>query len=143
MSMRLKNIVMLLLALAPVLSQKIAAQTMPKSFTEDNVKFIEEMRDFFESNDQKKGREYIDLFNEQYWITGKISADMKTAIYKNTNAMAKKKFKPSPEYYAYFNTIKTIFPSGLRNAALGSPAGKFDSIRTEPGQTHLEACAII
>ena len=106
--MRLKNVVMLLLALSPVVSLKISAQTMPKAFTEDNVKFIEEMRDFFESNDQKKGKEYIDQFNEQYWITGKISAEMKTAIYKNTNAMAKKKFKPSPEYYAYFNTIKTL-----------------------------------
>lgn len=110
--MRLKNIVMLLLALSSVLSLKVAAQTMPKSFTEDNVKFIEEMRDFFESNDQKKGREYIDEFNEQYWITGKVTAEMKTAIYKNTNAMAKKKFKPSPEYYAYFNTIKTIVDKG-------------------------------
>lgn len=113
MSMRLKNIVMLLLALSPVLSVKVDAQTMPKSFTEDNVKFIEEMRDFFESNDQKKGREFIDEFNEQYWITGKISAEMKTAIYKNTNSMAKKKFKPSPEYYAYFNTIKTIVDKGV------------------------------
>lgn len=113
MSMRLKNIVLLLLALSPVLSLKIAAQTMPKSFTEDNVKFIEEMRDFFESNDQKKGKEYIDEFNEQYWITGKITAEMKAAIYKNTNAMAKKKFKPSPEYYAYFNTIKTVVDKGI------------------------------
>jgi len=112
MNMKLKNIVMLLLALSPVLSLKVAAQTMPKSFTEDNVKFIEEMRDFFESNDQKKGKEFIDEFNEQYWITGKVTAEMKTAIYKNTNAMAKKKFKPSPEYYAYFNTIKTIIDKG-------------------------------
>ncbi len=112
MSMRLKNIVLLLLALSPVLSLDVAAQTMPKSFTEDNVKFIEEMRDFFESNDQKKGREFIDEFNEQYWITGKITAEMKVAVYKNTNAMAKKKFKPSPEYYAYFNTIKTIVDKG-------------------------------
>ena len=111
--MRLKNLVLLLLAFSPVLSLNVSAQTMPKSFTEDNVKFMEEMRDFFESNDQKKGKEYIDAFNEQYWITGKISSEMKTAIYKNTNAMAKKKFKPSPEYYAYFNTIKSIVDKNL------------------------------
>lgn len=112
MNMGLKNSVMLLFALA-VLGVKLVGQTMPKSFTEDNVKFIEEMRDFFESNDQKKGREYINQFNEQYWISGKISPEMKTAIYKNTNAMAKKKFKPSPEYYAYFNTIKMIVDKGI------------------------------
>lgn len=99
---------MILLAIMPVFSLEISAQTMPKSFTEDNVKFIEEMRDFFEANDQKKGKEFIDEFNEQYWITGKISEDIKQAIYKNTNAMAAKKFKPTPEYYAYFNTIKSI-----------------------------------
>lgn len=106
--MKLKKLVLILLAVSPVFFLDICAQTMPKSFTEDNVKFIEEMRDFFESNDQKKGKEFIDEFNEQYWITGKISEDIKQAIYKNTNAMAAKKFKPSPEYYAYFNTIKSI-----------------------------------
>lgn len=106
--MKLRNLVLILIIALSFDGVKLFAQTMPKSFTSDNVKFIEEMRDFFESNDQKKGKEYIDQFNEQYWITGKISADMKAAIYKNTNAMAAKKFKPSPEYYAYFNTIKSI-----------------------------------
>lgn len=86
----------------------LTAQVMPKSFTEDNVKFIEEMRDFFESNDKKEGKDFIDDFNEQYWLTGKVTEEIKQAMYKNTNAMAKKKFKPSPEYYAYFNTIKSI-----------------------------------
>lgn len=106
--MRLKNVVVILLAILPVLNVKLAAQTMPQSFTADNVKFIEEMRDFFETNDKKKGKDFIDEFNEQYWLTGKVTEEIKQAMYKNTNAMAKKKFKPSPEYYAYFNTIKYI-----------------------------------
>ncbi|HTF03774.1 MAG TPA: hypothetical protein VK826_07095 [Bacteroidia bacterium] len=106
--MKVTRILLALLFASCAWSVKLEAQTMPKSFTEDNVKFIEEMRDFFESNEKKEGRDFIDDFNEQYWLTGKVSEEIKQAMYKNTNAMAKKKFKPSPEYYAYFNTIKSI-----------------------------------
>lgn len=94
---------LLLLAAGP-----IGAQVMPKSFTEDPVKFISEMRDFFESYEKKEGRDFIDEFNEKYWLTNKVNDDIKQAMYKNANLMVKKKFRPAPEYYAYINTIKAI-----------------------------------
>jgi hypothetical protein len=87
---------------------KLHAQVMPKAFSEDPVKFITEMRDFFESYEKKEGKDFIDDFNEQYWLTGKIDEDMKLAMYKNTNQMLKKKFRPKPEYESYINTMKAI-----------------------------------
>jgi hypothetical protein len=101
-------------AILPVVLALIAVtdmrgQVMPKSFTEnDPVKFIAEMRDFFDSYDKKEGKDFIDAFNEKYWATNLVSEDIKQAMYKNANLMLKKKFRPSPEYYAYFNTIKAI-----------------------------------
>ncbi|MCX6311659.1 MAG: hypothetical protein NT084_08480 [Bacteroidetes bacterium] len=87
---------------------KIGAQVMPKSFDEDPVKFIAELRDFFESYEGKDGKEFIDKFNEKYWITNHVSQDVKDAMYKNCNQMVKKKFRPKPEYYSYLNTIMSI-----------------------------------
>src|SRR6266568_2924785 len=84
------------------------AQVMPKSFTDDPVKFIDEMSAFFESYDKKDGKDFIDEFNKNYWENGKIGNDIKQLCYKNANEMLKKKFRPSPEYYSYLNTIKTI-----------------------------------
>lgn len=106
--MKLSRVVVLSLFVLSGMNAHLFAQTMPKSFTEDNVKFIEEMRDFFETNDKKEGKDFINDFNEQYWLTGKVTEEIKQTMYKNTNAMVKKKFKPSPEYYAYINTIKSI-----------------------------------
>lgn len=99
------------LALIPLMllvAGKAGAQVMPKSFTEDPVKFMDEMRDFFESYDKKDGKDFIEDFEEVYWKTGKVSDDIKQAMYKNTNLMLKKKFRPAPEYYSYINTIKAI-----------------------------------
>ncbi|GAB4143197.1 MAG: hypothetical protein Fur0041_18290 [Bacteroidia bacterium] len=101
---------------------------MPKSFSEDPVKFIEEMRKFFEDYEKKEGRDFIDDFNEKYWITGEVSDDMKAAMYKNTNAMLKKKFRPSPEYFAYFRTIMAIVDNGLVNTKFNEWQGCFVSL---------------
>ncbi|HLG02943.1 MAG TPA: hypothetical protein VI731_05070, partial [Bacteroidia bacterium] len=88
---------------------KSFAQVMPKSFTEgDPVKFINEMRDFFESYDRKDGKDFIEEFNEKYLLSGKVPEDVLQAMYMNANLMLKRKFRPAPEYYAYFNTIKAI-----------------------------------
>jgi hypothetical protein len=91
-----------------LLFTKINAQVMPKVFDEDPVKFIAEMRDFFESYEGKEGKEFIDNFNEKYWLTNKIDDDKKQAMYKNTNLMLKKKFRPKPEYESYINTMMAL-----------------------------------
>jgi hypothetical protein len=98
----------LLLLVSLMSISPMQAQVMPKSFSEDPTKFITEMREFFESYDRKEGKDFVDDFNEKYWLTGKVSDDVKQAMYKNCNLMLKKKFRPAPEYYSYINTVKTI-----------------------------------
>lgn len=107
MKIRLKYLFLMLTMLAGF-NMKLHAQVMPKSFDEDPVKFIEELRDFFESYEGKDGKEFITNFNEKYWITNRVNQDVKEAMYKNCNQMVKKKFRPKPEYYSYLNTIMAI-----------------------------------
>ncbi|HET6992718.1 MAG TPA: hypothetical protein VFJ43_15395, partial [Bacteroidia bacterium] len=104
-SFRICWIVLLMLAASGL---KLNAQVMPKSFDEDNVKFIQELSDFFESYEGKDGKEFIDNFNKKYWVTNHVSQDLKDAMYKNCNLMVKKKFRPKPEYYSYINTIMAL-----------------------------------
>jgi hypothetical protein len=86
----------------------LPAQVMPKEFTDDAMKFIDEMRSFFDSYEGKTGKDYIDEFNEKYWLPGRVTPAMKIAVINNANQMVKKKFRPYPEYYSYFNTIKAM-----------------------------------
>lgn len=106
----------------------LRAQVMPKSFSEDPVKFIQEMQSFFESYERKEGKDFIEDFNEKYWLTGKITEDMKQAMYKNTNLMLKKKFRPAPEYYSYINTMKAIADKGVNGATFLDWQGCFISL---------------
>lgn len=48
---------------------KLNAQIMPKSFQDDHVKFITELRDFFESYEGKEGKEFINQFSEEFWVS--------------------------------------------------------------------------
>lgn len=62
---------------------------MPKSFQDDHVKFITELRDFFESYEGKEGKEFINQFSEEFWVSNFLSQDMKEAMYLNCNQMCK------------------------------------------------------
>ncbi|HTL81676.1 MAG TPA: hypothetical protein VL651_08220, partial [Bacteroidia bacterium] len=122
----LKSIALLFLFAAGV--PKLHAQVMPKSFTDDPVKFIQEMSDFFESYDRKDGKDFIDEFNKNYWENGKITNDIKQLCYKNANEMLKKKFRPSPEYYSYFNTIKTIVDNAVPQTTINAWQSCFENL---------------
>ncbi len=107
---------------------KLNAQVMPKSFDEDPVKFIQELSDFFESYQGKDGKEFIYNFNKTYWVTGKVSDDIKQAMYKNCNMMCKKKFRPEPEYHSYINTIMAIVDKNVSQSTFLDWQGCFTSI---------------
>jgi hypothetical protein len=120
--------VCLMMIVAVAFTTKLHAQVMPKSFDEDNVKFIQELSDFFESYEGKEGKEYIDNFNKKYWITNHVSQDLKDAMYKNTNLMVKKKFRPKPEYYSYINTIMALADKNVSGTTILEWQSCFTSI---------------
>ncbi len=106
---------------------KLNAQIMPKSFQDDHVKFITELRDFFESYEGKEGKEFINQFSEEFWVSNFLSQDMKEAMYLNCNQMCKKKFRPKPEYYSYINTIKTLAKQNISGVAFAEWQACFTS----------------
>jgi hypothetical protein len=128
MNMRFTYIFLFLLALLVNVNTAKAQQVMPKAFTEDPVKFIEEMKNFFDSYDGKAGREYIDEFNKLYWLSGKVTPEMKTMMYQNSNLMIKKKFRPQPEFYSYFNTIKALADKSVPQATINAWQTCFNKI---------------
>lgn len=118
MKMRVAALLITLATLLCTGPQLAAQQVMPKGFTEDPVKFIEEMKAFFDSYDGKNGREYIEEFNKLYWLPGKVSPELKTIVYQNSNMMVKKKFRPQPEFYSYLNTIKALVDNNTPQATI-------------------------
>ncbi|MBI3511864.1 MAG: hypothetical protein HY064_14480 [Bacteroidetes bacterium] len=124
----MKKYSILLFVLMFPLAMRVHAQVMPKSFTDDPVKFIEEMKAFFESYDKKDGKDYIDEFNDKYWVTNKVGDDLKQICYKNCNAMIKRKFRPAPEFYAYFNTIKCLADNATPQVTINAWQSCFEGL---------------
>jgi len=91
----------------------LKAQPQIKSFSEDPVKFIEELQSYFDASEKKEGREFIEEFNKLYWITNKVDEGKKRDMYKNANQMLKRRFKPSPEFRAYINAVKAFTDNNL------------------------------
>lgn len=82
----------------------------PKSFTEDPVKFLEELTDFFETANKKEGREFIEEFTPVW--NQKLNDSQKKSIYQISNLMLKKRLKPFPEFRNYLGSIVNFTTSG-------------------------------
>ncbi|TND02849.1 MAG: hypothetical protein FD123_3996 [Bacteroidetes bacterium] len=91
----------------------LQAQSQIKSFSEDPVKFIEELQSYFESAEKKEGKDYVEEFSKLYWITNKIDDYKKQYIYRNCNQMLKRRFKPTPEFRNYLNAVKSFVDNNL------------------------------
>ena len=101
--------VFLALVLLFVSGQSLFAQV--KSFSEDNVKFIDEMRDFFETgmSDKADGRDFLREFSSKYWDIGKtheskFSETQKQMCYEVCNLMLKKKLRPL-DFKSYLSSM--------------------------------------
>ena len=97
LSAQLKWIVLMVFLM--VGSLNINAQI--KSFSEDNVKFIDEMKSFFEAgmSDKALGHDFLKEFETQYWDIGKthdskFSQTQKQMCYEVCNLMLKRKLRP-------------------------------------------------
>jgi hypothetical protein len=83
-----------------------------KSFTEDPVKFPEELKTFFETGSTLSKKELNDFFDQFNLIwTTKFSEKHKTAAYKTCNAMLKKRLRPLPDFQNYLNSMMNFVNS--------------------------------
>jgi hypothetical protein len=109
--MRFRHLAFLPFLFILISSARLSAQTQIKSFTEDPIVFVNELRDFFESSDGKDGKNFI---KEQFlplWTT-KFDDNKKTFIYKISNGMLKKRMK-TPEFRSFLNAIMAIVNNNI------------------------------
>ncbi len=83
------------------------AQLNPiKQYTEDPVKFLEEIKTTLEATnmDKRDIRDYMEKFT-LLWKSPKYTDNLKKATYSTCNLMIKKKLRIMPEYKSYLNSV--------------------------------------
>lgn len=81
-----------------------------KAFSEDPVKYLEEITDFFTAADKKEGREFMEQFTAA-WNGGKFSESQRSTIIKTSNVMLKKRLKPFPDFKNYLGSLVSFINS--------------------------------
>ncbi len=92
--------------------ESLLAQNQIKSFTEDPVKFIEELKSFYDagSQDKKQSDRFVEAF-EKYWKTARFNVDQTQSCYKICNLMLKKRLKPDPYFTSYLTCLMNFVDS--------------------------------
>jgi hypothetical protein len=109
MKITLKRLTFFLSFLVGILALPSRAQV--KSFADDPVKFMEDLRNFFEagSTDRNDARDFLRKFESQYWSIGKtheskFSESQKQMTYEVCNLMLKKRLRP-PDFRSYLTSM--------------------------------------
>ncbi|MBP7497179.1 MAG: hypothetical protein KA792_05920 [Bacteroidales bacterium] len=108
--MTLKKQLYILLLIFCFIPNNIFSQSI-KYFSEIPDIFIKEFTDFFEQIDNKEDKKQAKIFLETFtneWNNGAFSKEQQKIIILTCNLMLKKKMKPFPHFYNYFNTLFLI-----------------------------------
>lgn len=102
-----KRISLFVISVICALTPSIFAQVNPiKQFSEDPIKFLDEVKTMFEvTNMEKKD---VKLYMEEFakvWNSPKYTDNLKKATYNSFNLMVKKKLRILPEYKSYLNSV--------------------------------------
>jgi hypothetical protein len=104
----MKKLKFLFIFFAVVFStQQLVAQINPiKQFSEDPIKFLDEIKTMFEvTNMEKKDvKEFMEQFTK-VWNSPKYTENLKKATYSSFNLMVKKKMRILPEYKSYLSSV--------------------------------------
>jgi len=94
-------------------SQKASAQLNPiKQFSEDPIKFLDEVKTMFEATnmEKKEVKEYMEAFT-LVWNSPEYTGNLKKATYDCFNLMVKRKIRILPEYKSYLNSVMNFATS--------------------------------
>ncbi|MES2592142.1 MAG: hypothetical protein V4608_09675 [Bacteroidota bacterium] len=104
---------LLFLFIALSYTTKGFAQLNPvKQYSEDPIKFLEEIKFMFEATNM--GKKEIKDFMEQFtlaWNSPKYNEKLKKATYNSCNLMIKKKLRILPEYKSYLTSVMNFVNS--------------------------------
>lgn len=97
-----------------LLTIKVYSQDKFTTFSEESVAYIVELEKYFQkevsTNDKKDGQAFIEQFKVD-WNSSFFSDKNKSYIYKTSNLMLKKKYKPMPHFVNYLNAVKSMVAS--------------------------------
>ncbi|MCC7050877.1 MAG: hypothetical protein IT239_03750, partial [Bacteroidia bacterium] len=113
---RIKNLILFILLLS--LTIKSYGQGV-KTFTTDVVKFPDELKDFFEADDKKAGREFGNNFIA-FWNANKLNEKEKLEIILTCNTYLKKRLKAFPDFKNYLQSYQSFKESS-------QPQNSFDA----------------
>ncbi|MFT4594429.1 MAG: hypothetical protein ACI9UR_001533 [Bacteroidia bacterium] len=122
----MKQFFFLLIAFTFGFAQITSAQQL-KSFTHDNVTYIEELQGFFAMGDPKAAKKLIEDTFEPVWNSGHYSPQQKERVYIMSDLMLKKR-KKAVDFENYLFTLMTF-------ARSMKPASDFDAFHDGMEQT--------
>lgn len=107
----MRNLFLFSLLFLSLLSPLTRAQSNLKTFSEDEVKFLEELGSLFVEADKKPGRDFMEEFS-LYYTEGKFNSEQKKFIYATCNFMLKKRMKAFGEFKSFLSSMMSFTTSG-------------------------------
>jgi hypothetical protein len=94
-----------------------------KSFSEEEDKYLKDLKDLLESGDKSNGKKIFDEFAAK-WISGNFSYDEKIKIIANSNALLKKRGQAFPHFAGYIGALTawSNYSGNLDNQAIWEDA---------------------
>ncbi|MDP6909206.1 MAG: hypothetical protein QF371_06860, partial [Flavobacteriales bacterium] len=105
----MKKTLFLLIILCIVWVGTTTAQQL-KSFTHDNVKYIEELQEFFAQGDPKAAKKLVEETFLPVWNSGHFSPQQKNRVYDLSDLMLKKR-KKAVDFENYLHALMTFATS--------------------------------
>ncbi|HSH64602.1 MAG TPA: hypothetical protein VLB84_02120, partial [Bacteroidia bacterium] len=102
-----KQLSLFILVAVLISTQQLVAQINPiKQFSEDPVKFLDEVKTMFEVTNMEKKE--VKAFMEEFtkiWNAPKYTQNLKKITYNSFNMMVKRKLRILPEYKSYLTSV--------------------------------------
>ena len=102
-----------------------------RNFTDDPVKFADELQKFLAETDKKEAEKVMEAFLP-YWTGGKFSPQQQTAIYKTCNAMLRKRMKAIPDFRNYVMTLTSFAASNQSAESFAAWQSSIDKLLLMP-----------
>jgi hypothetical protein len=121
-----------------------------KSFSQDSLKYLDEMKAFFETTvnkeQQKEGKEFLEMFGP-VWLSPKVTYQQRLQVYKISNQMLKKKMRPFPDFISYLTALESLISSDQPNKTFIAWHSVLDNMLNEASsknfKTFVDFCNLL
>lgn len=123
----------------------VAAGQAIRNFTDDPVKFADELQKFLAETDKKESEKVMEAFLP-HWTGGKFSAQQQTAIYKTCNAMLRKRMKAIPDFRNYVMTLTSFAVSNQSAESFTAWQSSIDKLLLMPARffpLYINTCNLL